>query len=182
MFKSGNGSATTITCSFCGMVCAIRKFQRHLHGCASRPECGDGERICTFCQIKQPIDAFVNAGVKLDYRCKACNIVISRDWYHGNRGRAREQMIRWRFGITGEEYAARFTAQGGVCAICGKPSEVDGAYNKRNLAIDHDHLTGAVRGLLCHHCNNGLGCFKDSIPSLLQAIDYLKAHAANLVP
>jgi hypothetical protein len=48
------------------------------------------------------------------------------------------------------EYEARLAAQGGVCAICGRPPKT------RRLDVDHEHKTGAVRGLLCHRCNRNL--------------------------
>ena len=53
------------------------------------------------------------------------------------------------------------------------------------LAVDHDHKTGAVRALLCASCNNGLGDFRDNITYLQAAIDYLKKHVRhddNVVP
>jgi hypothetical protein len=55
--------------------------------------------------------------------------------------------------------------QGGVCAIC---------FNARFLAVDHDHDTEQVRGLLCEHCNRGLGFFRDSVLALESAIEYLQ--------
>jgi Recombination endonuclease VII len=48
-------------------------------------------------------------------------------------------------------YPELFEAQGGVCAICGKPP------GERALHVDHDHETGQVRGLLCYSCNTKLG-------------------------
>lgn len=66
----------------------------------------------------------------------------------------------------------------GACAICGESetakSPIDGAVKR--LAVDHDHRTGQVRGLLCSTCNNGLGCFKDNIQLMKRAIDYLDYH------
>ena len=58
-------------------------------------------------------------------------------------------------------------AQDGKCAICGKEPE------DRRLAMDHCHATGRIRGLLCMHCNVGLGMFKDKKELLEQAIAYL---------
>jgi len=57
--------------------------------------------------------------------------------------------------------------QSGRCAICGDPP------GKRGLHLDHDHLTGIVRGLLCHRCNFGIGLFRDSEELLMRAITYL---------
>jgi hypothetical protein len=51
------------------------------------------------------------------------------------------------------------------CSICG---------NTDGLVFDHSHTTGLARGLLCNHCNRGLGCFKDNIITLERAIKYLQ--------
>ncbi|MBA2724748.1 MAG: endonuclease VII domain-containing protein [Actinobacteria bacterium] len=75
-----------------------------------------------------------------------------------------------RYGLTEEMYAALLAVQDNVCAICKQQCP-----SGRALAIDHDHETKVVRGLLCCNCNHGLGQFKDE-PALLQtAIDYLEA-------
>lgn len=68
---------------------------------------------------------------------------------------------------------AHFRSHSGACDICGGSP---GAGDQRNgrLCIDHDHLTGAFRGLLCSNCNIALGKFKDSIESLSAAIAYLR--------
>lgn len=73
------------------------------------------------------------------------------------------------YGITLDEYEALLTAQRGGCAICSGVNK-DG----RNLFVDHDHTTGAVRGLLCNLCNRALGNFRDSVDLLDAAITYLK--------
>ena len=74
------------------------------------------------------------------------------------------------YGITSEDYAAMYELQGGLCAIC--KSGPTGRWD--SLDIDHCHSTGAVRGLLCHQCNKGIGCLGDDIGRLLSAIAYLK--------
>lgn len=61
--------------------------------------------------------------------------------------------------------------QGGVCAICKNPEK--SCARGYRLAVDHDHATKQVRGLLCVNCNQGLGHFRDSIPRLQAAIGYL---------
>jgi hypothetical protein len=73
-------------------------------------------------------------------------------------------------GVSEEAYASMLEAQGGVCAICGKPE----TSKRGSLSIDHDHATGRVRGLLCHACNIGLGNFRDTEAILRGAIEYLK--------
>ena len=72
-------------------------------------------------------------------------------------------VLKWRFGITVEEYAERFKAQEGVCVLCRKPERIKG----RRLAVDHDHKTNRVRGLLCFRCNTALGKAGDN-PTLLR--------------
>ncbi len=76
-----------------------------------------------------------------------------------------------KYGLTPDGYKSLFNAQNGKCWICGKPP------GKRRLAVDHDHATGTVRGLLCHNCNIGLGNFHDNTAHLLRAVEYLSRYA-----
>lgn len=79
------------------------------------------------------------------------------------------------FGVDAHRYQEMLVEQAGVCAICRKPERApDKASGKtKDLAVDHDHATGAVRGLLCSNCNTALGLFNDD-PQLLDAAkDYL---------
>jgi hypothetical protein len=73
--------------------------------------------------------------------------------------------------LTPAEYAEQLVRQGGVCAIC----KADPATLSRMLAVDHDHVTGAFRGLLCINCNTGLGKFGDDPALLRAAAEYLEA-------
>ena len=81
------------------------------------------------------------------------------------------------YGLTPEDYQLMFNNQNGVCAICKKPESV---LNKtgtvRNLAVDHCHITGKVRGLLCTNCNIALGKFQDDKNLLRDALSYLEVH------
>ncbi len=74
--------------------------------------------------------------------------------------------------MTPSEYQKMYDEQKGLCLICNQTTQGRGA--KRNtLAVDHNHATGKIRGLLCIHCNSGLGYFRDNKDLLQQAIIYL---------
>ena len=70
------------------------------------------------------------------------------------------------------DYDALLERQGGVCAICAKPS-------KKTLCVDHCHSTGTIRGLLCRKCNLGLGCLADDQAALIAALAYLGHRASG---
>lgn len=75
--------------------------------------------------------------------------------------------FKYLYGITTKDYGILLAAQGGACALCGRPP------GKTDLRVDHDHVTGTVRGLLCHKCNVGLGHFDEDQSILKIAIEYL---------
>lgn len=79
-----------------------------------------------------------------------------------------------KFGITRQKYADLFHSQNGVCAICFKPETATRKGVIKALAVDHDHQTGEVRGLLCSDCNTGIGKLKDDPEVLRNAADYLE--------
>jgi hypothetical protein len=81
--------------------------------------------------------------------------------------KSRRRNLR-KFGLVPEQYEAMLQNQGGVCAICGMNRDA------RRLAVDHDHATNKVRGILCHFCNTALGKFLDSVEILKKAIEYLE--------
>lgn len=76
----------------------------------------------------------------------------SKKWYYKNNIRLR------RYNLTLEDFEKLVLKHKGRCAICNQ---------KKELVIDHCHNSNAVRGLLCHSCNKGLGCFYDN-PNLLE--------------
>lgn len=87
---------------------------------------------------------------------------------------SREYNLKRKFNLSLDEYDTLLKSQNGVCAICGNTCT-------KALAVDHDHTTEKVRGLLCNNCNRGLGHFKDNQQYLQQAITYLKeSHARRI--
>ena len=75
------------------------------------------------------------------------------------------------YGLTPEEYDAMLERQGGGCAICGTTSPMPHAW----FSVDHDHNTGAIRGLLCNRCNVCIGRVNDDPELLRKALTYLEA-------
>lgn len=81
-----------------------------------------------------------------------------------------------RYGLTASEWWALLESQDGKCPVCTKRFTL-----RRRAAIDHDHRTGAVRGLLCLPCNDALGRLHENIDWLWNAFTYLTRPPANLV-
>jgi hypothetical protein len=82
----------------------------------------------------------------------------------------RERQLKQRYEITVEDYNKLLSKQNYKCAICEK-LQVNLAHR---LSIDHNHITGKIRGLLCNPCNIALGHFYDSLTNLEKAIEYLR--------
>src|SRR5689334_107325 len=84
--------------------------------------------------------------------------------------------LKKKFGLSWEQYQQMLRDANGVCEICKQPElKTDYRTNRvLNLSIDHDHSTGAIRGLLCMDCNRAIGMFQDSKEFLLNAVAYLQ--------
>ena len=156
---------------------------------------------CRKCGELKPLTEFYREkGCRDGYRndCKACFAARSKQWYLKNREHVvarvktwqqanaerhnayqrqyradhaqqfREGHLRRVFKLTSAEYEALLEAQGGVCAVCKRAPRAG-----RSLHVDHDHETGAVRGLLCFSCNAGLGQFHDDPLRIAAVIVYL---------
>jgi hypothetical protein len=112
-------------------------------------------------------------------QCRTCTSRQAREWRIRNRERHHANFRRWelrtKFALTPEEYDALLAAQGGVCAICGTAERECRDGQPKHFAIDHDHRTGRVRGLLCHLCNQTLGRMKDRPELFEKAAVYLRS-------
>src|SRR5262249_5020849 len=91
-----------------------------------------------------------------------------------DKGR-RATQLKFRYGISLLEYELRLALQNGACAICKKKP-------KGLLCVDHCHLTGKVRGLLCRKCNSALGFSGDDATRMQAGADYLRAFYKSLEP
>ena len=90
-----------------------------------------------------------------------------RDYALGPRGKL--VRLKYKYGVTKEEYTVLYKKQGGKCAICGKELIWLGT----NTHLDHDHKTERVRGILCRDCNFGLG-YLETKDKLKSALEYLQ--------
>ena len=159
-------------------------------------------KTCTKCGVPQPLSAFhthSRSPDKLSYWCKKCasgsatawrknnperfrstraawnakpeSKAYNKDWREKNKDREIWYQRKYMYGITRLEFDAMMDSQGGVCLLCGLPF---GNRRGQSPAVDHDHVTKRVRGVLHGNCNRGLGFFRDD-PQLLDAARfYLK--------
>jgi hypothetical protein len=131
---------------------------------------------CSGCKETKPTTEFYKSKDRkdgLDNYCKPCKKqFIARyrtEKYDAYLRSTRKSQRKMRYGITPEEYDAILASQGGVCAICKEELN-----EFKNTCLDHDHESDRVRGILCSHCNRGLGQFRDNVEFLSAAINYLK--------
>ncbi len=158
-------------CKHCGELKPFDDFYRDKKardGC--RPECKAcnlARRAAKYAANPQPyIDR-----VKRWQRANADRLNAYRREYRQRPERKaadREYHLRRKYGVGLTEYEALLDAQGGVCRICGEPRP-----EVRTLHVDHDHDTGAIRGLLCFRCNNAIGDLRDDYDLVRKLADYL---------
>ena len=119
-------------------------------------------KTCSGCKIEKPFDHFNKSGNKRQFMhgyCKPCQA----DYDRGYR-------LPKRFGLSMSEYNELFIKQEGKCAICN----VHQSEFIKALAVDHNHRTNKVRGLLCFACNSAIGKLKESDEIINNALEYLR--------
>ena len=95
------------------------------------------------------------------------------------RAKARLRFFR-SLGITALDYDRMFFEQEGRCWICRTEAATHKTSPEKRLVVDHDHVDGTIRGLLCQKCNKALGLFNDDLAVLVQAVHYLTKHAKEI--
>lgn len=126
---------------------------------------GDKIRRCKDCDpaLKRPRDAKY-PGPRCATHHRAAK-AASKEHSH-------DKMVQRVYGLPPGAYAALLASQGGVCAGCGPRTGRNG--RAKRLAVDHDHVTGEVRGLLCSTCNRTVGAFRDDSETFQRLADYLR--------
>ncbi|HEY0159969.1 MAG TPA: endonuclease VII domain-containing protein [Thermoanaerobaculia bacterium] len=128
----------------------------------ARQDKNGSTRRCSRCKHVKDLAHFAKQVDKHgNYLCHPCHRLV---------------MVKHVYGISEDELTAMLERQDHRCAICRRlPWEraTRGSTRRKNLAIDHDHRSGKIRGLLCSSCNKGLGLFREQPARMAAAIEYL---------
>lgn len=136
-------------------------------------------KVCIKCESTKPNSSFYKSSPNI---CKVCKLEENKTWRNNNEDKRKASVrissLKRNFGITPEQYNKMFSEQNGCCAICDRHQDL---FNKR-LAVDHNHHTGEIRGLLCNYCNHRVvGRHRDG--ELLRKIaDYIEQGTGWFVP
>ena len=134
---------------------------------------------CTKCGESKELTAYSYRTDTGKYRnvCKPCKLTQQQasDALKGEAHKRyhRDWKLKKTYGISIEDYENMLADQDGRCDICSL-EEKHAPYGV--LSVDHCHDSGAVRALLCNHCNVGIGVFKENQDFLANAITYLKRY------
>lgn len=115
---------------------------------------------CSKCKRFKRINEFSKDSQAKDGLYSLCKFCVSEN---------RRYYILRSYGIKESGYIKMLDDQNNCCAICYSKFE-----NSKFRHIDHDHNTGKIRGILCNKCNSGIGCFRDNINYLYNAINYIR--------
>ena len=141
-----------------------------------------GLKFCPMCKETKNLSSFYTSGLSNRGYASHCIICANqigknrhkllpeekKDYYKRNKRTTRNAILKREFGITIEDYEALFKSQNGLCAICGELE------TRKALAVDHNHKTKIIRGLLCGRCNPAVGYLKDD-PNLARKLaEYLE--------
>ena len=134
-------------------------------------------KTCTKCKEPREFEFFTidnHSRDKLNSACKICRNREGREYRENNPEKVvktiRESNYRRNYGITLEQYEIILKSQNGLCKICEKVNIVG-----KRLAVDHEHKSGIIRGLLCDNCNLAIGKFEDDVERIKRAVSYLES-------
>ena len=162
---------------------ALTVFRGELKRCS---KCKRNLSLALFCKDKGSKDG-------LCPQCRECRAIFKKKWDKSEKGKLikkahdkkyheskrgqityKNSRLKRIYNITLEQYDQMFEQQNGVCAVCKNPEIAKNQHSLLRLAVDHDHETGKVRGLLCQKCNQAIGLMSENIKILKEAVDYLE--------
>jgi len=151
---------------------------------------------CGKCKIKKEESEFNKCSKAIDglnYWCRKCQKINNKQYYIDNKEKIikhvkkrykenpekqRNRNYKRRFNITIDDYNKMFKKQNGKCDICG--SNDSGSIKTEHFFIDHNHITGKIRGLLCYSCNSAVGLLKDDIEISKNLTKYLTKYLEDI--
>lgn len=170
------------TCSSCTTTKPLEQFTKNGGNCkqcwnqyqrAWRKKPRKSKRdVCITCKLDFCSE---NPKARDSSKCIKCQRIYKTNWNRTNRKGQTSCTLKLKYGIDLDTYNIMWEHQKGVCAICDqRETKKDRFGNIQVLSVDHCHSTGKVRGLLCHRCNHALGLFKENVPALCRASEYLQ--------
>lgn len=142
-----------------------------------------GLKKCSRCREEKPCsEFFVNSDGALSSWCKLCHTTSTKKSAALRKAKNPERwaeinlkaFLRRRYKMTLDTYKVILAGQQNCCAVCHGDNNLNTKDEQRRLYIDHDHVTGHIRGLLCHRCNVGIGLLDDNPELLRDAAAYLE--------
>lgn len=149
------------------------------------------EKRCASCGETKPVAEFHRVSKDMPERrsyCKTCTTAKRRDSYQRRGGRdvSYAQVLQRDYGLTLAQYNDMLRHQAHRCAVCRRAETKKGRDGKPyRLAVDHDHVTGAVRGLLCHRCNILVWALEDNhttLDAIRRYVEEFRESFANGAP
>lgn len=107
-------------------------------------------------------------------RQKAHRVEYARKYRKNNPEKTMDTNLKSKYGITRNEYLKILESQDFKCAICGKPQ----SEHSRNFALDHNHKSGKIRGIVCDGCNYGIGFLENHFEKYFK---YLKKYDVDII-
>ena len=136
-------------------------------------------KLCARCGSACPITDFGVSSFETGKRqanCRPCQVIVEAERQTAERSMPdhnRARRLSRTYDLSRADFAEKLLAQGGKCQICSKVFSAEVRVN-----VDHDHESGATRGLLCTSCNTRLAVVENSPEWILLAIAYLKSHGS----
>lgn len=141
-----------------------------------------GLKHCRCCNTWKTSEEFIKDRSRKDglrTNCKKCYGLVHNKWQNANPGKRKISTRKYKYGLEHNTFLEMYEAQHGRCAICWQPLYEGGDGN--GLHVDHDKITGKVRGLLHGWCNRGLGIYHEAPERLRAAAVYLENSRINYI-
>lgn len=152
--------------------------------------CRTDAKTCKRCGKEKLLSEFY-ARLDKEARCKICVKELRRKYYRENKSlvigrvrsyskanpeKIRDTKLRQSYGVDVDYYNAKLKEQGGVCGSCRKYRPNTWCGQKVHMSLDHDHVTGKPRGVLCMRCNRALGLLWDDLEVIIGLAKYKKKY------